>query len=97
MQEDYILWASQKTSDYGNFVFWKKNECGYTNILEDCQIYSCLEDAQESALRNCYRDVVPIKIKDILPFTRKETRITWQAEELLDKYKEQWRNNEYTN
>lgn len=97
MQKGYILWASQKTSDYGTLVFWKKRAQGYTNILEDCQIYETFEDAKKSAMANCFGDVVPVKVEDILPFTKKETRVTWQAEALLDKCKQTWRNNEYIN
>lgn len=91
MNTGYILWASQKTNDYGKYVFWAKNECGYTAVLENCEIYPDYETASNAASRNCYGDVVPVRIEDIIPYTQTQTIITYRCETVLDKYKHIWK------
>lgn len=92
LKDKYILWASHKTEDYGTYVFWKKNAQGYTKYLEECHVYDTYEQAEQDALRNCYRDVVPIKIQDILPYIETRTYFTNEIEKVLFAQKDKWRN-----
>lgn len=91
LENKYILWASHKTDSYGTYVFWKKNAQGYTDCLEECHIYNNYEDAANDALRNCYKDVVPISLKLMLPYMQVRTRFNCNVEELLFKQKQLWK------
>lgn len=67
--EKYVLWASQKPFD--NYpIFWAKDECGYTDNLYECEFYNSYEDAAKSASRNCFNDVIPVKLADVQQFIR---------------------------
>ena len=91
LKDKYILWASHKTAEYGTYVFWKKNACGYTNCLEKCHIYDTFEQAQKDAERNVYLDVVPIKIEQLLPYMETRTYLNDNVELSLQSNKHKWK------
>lgn len=94
VKNKYILWASQKTESYGQYVFWKKKACGYTSVLENMEIYDTLDSAMSAACANCYHDVIPIKIEDVIPYIHIQTTFNDDVEQLLfekrKQYKEKW-------
>ena len=94
VRDKYILWASQKTASYGQYVFWKKEAKGYTNVLENMEIYDTYDLAVNAACVNCYHDVIPIKIEDVLPYVIVQTTFDNKVEEVLfnkrKQYKEKW-------
>lgn len=88
----FILWASQKGYEGNQPLFWAKNECGYTTILENCEIYKTYEQAASSAYRNCDRAVIPIPFNKIKQHTR---TIPVECDLTLEEARKEW--DEYIN
>lgn len=87
LQDKYVLWASQKEWNYNSPVFWKKKECGYTSNLEECELYDSYEKAKDSASRNCFGDVVPVKVSSLMPYAQTQFPSCY---DVLQKAKEGW-------
>lgn len=87
--EGYILWASHKDWNGNSPTFWRKNAQGYTSCLENMHIYPTYEDAARAASVNCFREVVPVKLSDIMQHA--ETVTTFQGcESTLEDARVEW-------